>query len=157
MLRQVGYLVCPLLSNPVSNSPLRADMTSTPMSAWAAPLIIFGTNPACPGASRMVNRFFDVSNEARPHSTVLPYGEHIHTKVCSPPPPQVATCIYYMYVLLFICCVILVANLSLRHCLEANHKNCSLSWGMVNVLCFWDIQLSGNQIDLEANKIHWYI
>ena len=48
------YLVCPLRSKPVSNSPLRADMTKMPISPWAAPLIMFLTNPACPGASRMV-------------------------------------------------------------------------------------------------------
>mmetsp|Transcript_2128 Transcript_2128/g.5455 ORF Transcript_2128/g.5455 Transcript_2128/m.5455 type:complete len:246 (-) Transcript_2128:844-1581(-) len=35
--------VCPPRSNPVSNSPLRAEMTSTPMSAWHAPAIMLGT------------------------------------------------------------------------------------------------------------------
>mmetsp|Transcript_46350 Transcript_46350/g.104491 ORF Transcript_46350/g.104491 Transcript_46350/m.104491 type:complete len:211 (+) Transcript_46350:991-1623(+) len=35
--------VCPPFSKPVSNSPLRAEMTSTPTSAWQAPAIIFGT------------------------------------------------------------------------------------------------------------------
>ena len=66
-------LVCPLRSNPVSNSPFLAEMTSTPMSAWAAPLIILGTKPAWPGASRMVKRFFWVSKHARPTSTVFPW------------------------------------------------------------------------------------
>mmetsp|Transcript_16012 Transcript_16012/g.27394 ORF Transcript_16012/g.27394 Transcript_16012/m.27394 type:complete len:208 (+) Transcript_16012:903-1526(+) len=36
-------LVCPSFSNPVSNSPLRAEITNTPTSACAAPAIIFGT------------------------------------------------------------------------------------------------------------------
>mmetsp|Transcript_4039 Transcript_4039/g.14103 ORF Transcript_4039/g.14103 Transcript_4039/m.14103 type:complete len:255 (+) Transcript_4039:348-1112(+) len=36
-------LVCPPRSNPVSNSPLRAAITSTPTSACAAPWIMFGT------------------------------------------------------------------------------------------------------------------
>mmetsp|Transcript_34620 Transcript_34620/g.114688 ORF Transcript_34620/g.114688 Transcript_34620/m.114688 type:complete len:211 (+) Transcript_34620:455-1087(+) len=35
--------VCPPRSKPVSNSPLRAEMTSTPTSAWHAPAIMFGT------------------------------------------------------------------------------------------------------------------
>ena len=35
--------VCPPRSKPVSNSPLRAEMTSTPTSAWHAPAIMLGT------------------------------------------------------------------------------------------------------------------
>ena len=52
----------------------RFILTRTPMSACAVPLIMLGTNPACPGASRIVKRFLSVSNAARPTSTVLPYS-----------------------------------------------------------------------------------
>mmetsp|Transcript_67103 Transcript_67103/g.189758 ORF Transcript_67103/g.189758 Transcript_67103/m.189758 type:complete len:273 (+) Transcript_67103:1257-2075(+) len=64
--------VCPPRSKPVSNSPLRAEMMSTPTSAWDAPLIMFGTYDLWPGASSTVKRRFGVSKAARPTSTVLP-------------------------------------------------------------------------------------
>lgn len=50
------------------------QLTSTARSACVAPLIIFGTNDLCPGASRIVKCFFSVSKNARPHSTVLPFS-----------------------------------------------------------------------------------
>mmetsp|Transcript_4333 Transcript_4333/g.6505 ORF Transcript_4333/g.6505 Transcript_4333/m.6505 type:complete len:251 (-) Transcript_4333:396-1148(-) len=46
--------VCPPRLKPDSNSDLRAEITSTPTSAWAAPEIMLGTYLACPGASRIV-------------------------------------------------------------------------------------------------------
>ena len=48
-------------------------LTSTPMSACTVPLIMLGTKPAWPGASRIVNRFLLVSKDALPTSTVLPW------------------------------------------------------------------------------------
>ena len=48
--------------------------TRTPMSACAAPAIMFGTNDLWPGASKIVNRLFSVANTARPTSTVLPFA-----------------------------------------------------------------------------------
>mmetsp|Transcript_10830 Transcript_10830/g.15627 ORF Transcript_10830/g.15627 Transcript_10830/m.15627 type:complete len:271 (+) Transcript_10830:352-1164(+) len=65
-------LVCPPLSNPVSNSPFRAEITRSATSACDAPPIMWGTKFLWPGASRIVNFFDSVSNVARPHSSVLP-------------------------------------------------------------------------------------
>mmetsp|Transcript_23717 Transcript_23717/g.71242 ORF Transcript_23717/g.71242 Transcript_23717/m.71242 type:complete len:245 (+) Transcript_23717:539-1273(+) len=67
-------IVWPPLTKPASNSPLRAEMMSTPMSACDAPLIMLGTYDLWPGASRTVNRRLGVSNTARPTSTVLPFA-----------------------------------------------------------------------------------
>mmetsp|Transcript_1361 Transcript_1361/g.2956 ORF Transcript_1361/g.2956 Transcript_1361/m.2956 type:complete len:305 (+) Transcript_1361:359-1273(+) len=41
--RRACSLVWPPLSNPLSNSPFLAEMTSTPTSAWLAPMIMLGT------------------------------------------------------------------------------------------------------------------
>lgn len=54
LARSACSRVWPPRSYPVSNSPLRADMTSTPMSACDAPWIMLGTKFLWPGASRMV-------------------------------------------------------------------------------------------------------
>lgn len=55
----------------------KSILTRTATSAWAAPPIIFGTKLLWPGASRSTKCFVSVSNEARPHSTVLPYKKLI--------------------------------------------------------------------------------
>ena len=62
--------------------PKLISLTSIPISACTAPPIIFGTNPACPGASNIVNLFFSVSKEALPTSTVLPYQEIYQLLMC---------------------------------------------------------------------------
>ena len=59
--------VWPPRSNPVSNSPLRAEMTRIPISASEAPVIMLGTKLLWPGASMIVKRFFSEAKWARPH------------------------------------------------------------------------------------------
>ena len=59
-------------ANPASNSPVVAATTSSPQSALAVPLIIFGIKSACPGASNTVKSNLSVLANLVPISIVTP-------------------------------------------------------------------------------------
>jgi hypothetical protein len=87
--------VWPPFSNPVSNSPRRAEITSTAMSACAAPAIMLATKDLCPGASRIVKRLLGVVKVARPTSTAakpadvaVPSAAPRPVEVAPAPPPS---------------------------------------------------------------------
>ena len=61
LLARIACSLVPPPVKPLSKEPIVESITKIAQSAYAAPLIIFGTKSLCPGASKIVNYLFSVS------------------------------------------------------------------------------------------------